>query len=1137
MKYLLSIAVVVLLCIRAHAQLFPVQVNTQLVPPFTPYLSDFTAPGSQKLMVQFTIIDPAFSEYSCKLRLTIEGVNITIRTKPTYVPRPITIQGGGIPQLFYGEDLAEYFNPDALDFSGLTRSQYEKGAKLPEGVYRISIEVLDLRRNTVVSNKGTGMAWIILNDPPLVNLPRNNAKVSILDPTNIAFTWTPRHTGSPNAAFTTEYKFRIVEIWPINRNPFDAFLSQPTLYETTTELSQLVYSIGEPALLPGRKYAWQVQAVDTEGRDLFKNQGKSEVFVFQYGDALSVPEGLYLQSATAASLNVRWEIPTMGSVPTGYGLQYRPHHNRKHDNWYKVSTIDSWKTIDNLEPDTQYEVRLRSEQGATYSDYSSPQVFTTSNISSGEFSCRSDIGNPIVPGGNTLAPKISIGDVIHAAGFEVIVRSLVSNGGGSYSGEGAAIVPLFNSALVHVTFTNIAVNEKLWLTSGEIVTFYNPASPFVLNVKKPDAPAPVEEVDVPAADSITVTNYNIVGIIDSVWVDTSTGEIIVENSDGKTTKLTQPSSGGEKQAVQISDSGGNSYVVDKDGVISEKESTILRSGESSYTVADEFLQNFVLFYLNENDFKYQFCSALPDAQFSEEHKAVMRKKSVHGSEQLEFEKKCELILDHGQITLYKPIFFAKNQGSTGDLISYSKYYDLTSKSWKDYRFKYEIENTEISAGDKIKANDYSNDIEVKLMVAKENDDFKLATSLWIRKKKVIKKDYKIYCENKQLLDDPTLLNSFEVGSKVVLEVREVNDKGEVLLVAEDENVIAWESFKDNKKSTFTITSIEKGKKQIEVSVNGNIASVVLLGTELFTSGLHFVSNDFITEAKKQIEKKSPFLLSDLKTIQVNIDVLKSTDDVFNTVNSGDHHFGVSTLPFRHNGLLRLIPSLIVREDGCIKEIPIVLKVKYDFVKYLKEDALVNCALNNDNYRLIFERLKTTYPDLGRKIESWIKDEQIDKAAEIQRLSDNDNLNYVLTDAELDQEVSVTNVGTISLNADNLNDIKKYAKGMAPSNSTKTGEMVLDDLLKRSEENAIKKLIQQQYTRTLAHELMHVYYKKNNKVVGFRWSFLGTIGDCRSFIDGSSCKYCSSGPGHEKNNPDGQQVCQEQCKYPNPIYHE
>ena len=252
--------------LSCKAQVFPVQANVSLTPPYSPYLSDYTAPGSQRLIIQLTPNDITTSDHPIKLRVTIEGVGITIRTKQNFVPQPLTLYGGGSPTILYGDDILVYFNPNNLEFAGYSKAEFLKTAKIPEGIYRFSVEVFSYNRNVQLSNKGTTMAWIILNDPPLLNLPRKDTKIKILDPTSIPFTWTPRHTGSPNSAFSTEYVFRLVEIWPENRNPNDAFLTQRPLHEETTTQTQFVYGLEHPALIPGRKYAWSVQARDVDGK-------------------------------------------------------------------------------------------------------------------------------------------------------------------------------------------------------------------------------------------------------------------------------------------------------------------------------------------------------------------------------------------------------------------------------------------------------------------------------------------------------------------------------------------------------------------------------------------------------------------------------------------------------------------------------------------------------------------------------------------------------------------------------------------------------------------------------------------------------------------------------------------------------
>lgn len=602
LKLVKEIALICVLAIAAgtalRAQTYPVQVNTQIVPPFSPYLSDYTAVGAQRFMANIRMIDPTLPEYRCRLRITIEGVGITIRTKQTFVPQPLVLPGGGEPLQVYGEDLVDYFNPNNLDFTGFSRAQYAKGAKLPDGVYRFTVEVLDYNRGTVVSNKGTTVAWIILNDPPLLNLPRNDTKVRILDPTNIPFTWTPRHTGSPNAAFTTEYIFRLVEIWPNTRNPYDAFLSQQPLYEVTTNSTQVVYGPAEPALIPGRKYAWQVQAKDVESRDLFKNQGKSEVFVFQFGDALGAPEGLYLQTANPTSLVVRWEQNVAGTDAVKYRVRYRPHNNRAHDKWYEEESQEQWRALSQLQPNTEYEVQVRAEQAVQASEYGPMKVFKTALPGANDFVCKSDVSPPPLPTTNAPAFRLGVNDTIHAGGYDVLVRALTENNNGIYSGSGMAIVPWFAHAKVAVTFKKINVNEQHWLTSGEVKSVWNPDSKFLSTPDKRNDPTTTpssggQTVAVAETQTlIEITGTSIVAVTKN-----EDGDIEINTSNGETQKLDKGKS------YSVVDETGNGYIVSEEGEITKVTAQEARDaagrGDREYAITLRFEKGMAVFGFDE----------------------------------------------------------------------------------------------------------------------------------------------------------------------------------------------------------------------------------------------------------------------------------------------------------------------------------------------------------------------------------------------------------------------------------------------------------------------------------------------------------------------------------------------------------
>src|SRR6476620_1618102 len=96
-RHIIGTALFIILTITynpSSSQNFPVRVTPILTPPYTPFLTDYTEVGSDKLILQVILNDITISSYHCKLRLSIEGVNISITTNPDYLPTPLILQGG-----------------------------------------------------------------------------------------------------------------------------------------------------------------------------------------------------------------------------------------------------------------------------------------------------------------------------------------------------------------------------------------------------------------------------------------------------------------------------------------------------------------------------------------------------------------------------------------------------------------------------------------------------------------------------------------------------------------------------------------------------------------------------------------------------------------------------------------------------------------------------------------------------------------------------------------------------------------------------------------------------------------------------------------------------------------------------------
>jgi TANFOR domain-containing protein len=463
-QLLISLLLLFLVARSAMAQTFPVQASTNIVPPYSTLLADYVAPGSQRLALNIFLADLNRPQLQTRLRLRIEGEGISITTRPSFMPPPLILQGG-IPERLTGTDLAEYFLPQNLDFTGITRRQFESTGKLPEGLYRFCFEILEYNRGVKVSNAACTMAWLILNDLPLINWPDQGEKLTPQDPQYITFQWTPRHTGSPNSAFTTEYDFALVALWPANRNPNDAILTTPPIFETTTQSTTLIYGPEATPLVPGRSYAFRVRAraiIGTESYDLFKNQGYSEAIGFVYGDACTLPTNINARATSGERFNISWQPAT---VHTNFNVRYRPAI-RTADQWYEETTFLQNLDIGGLTAETTYEYQVAAGCGPFLSEYSDIASVTTESRPPVNYTCGLP---PKEYGFENREPllQLNVDDVVLAGDFEVRMME-VSGSNGNFSGKGRALVPYLDNMLVVVEFDQVSVNTDYRLIGGQM---------------------------------------------------------------------------------------------------------------------------------------------------------------------------------------------------------------------------------------------------------------------------------------------------------------------------------------------------------------------------------------------------------------------------------------------------------------------------------------------------------------------------------------------------------------------------------------------------------------------------------------------------------------------------------------------
>ncbi len=267
----------------AEAQ--PIQVSTQVLPPYSPYLSDYVG-FNNKILI--TLTNTSGQAQSVRLAGSIKGNTGVIIVMPnTYIPpAPIAVPANGV-KVLNGAQLKDYFDPDNLQFSGISKQEVVQGNGLPEGDYALCIQALDYGNGNPLSNpapSGCANFQITHYNPPGLLTPSCNSNVDPSNPQSLLFTWSIP-PGAPPA--NIEYVLKIVEVIPNNIPAAQAMAAapDPPFFEKVVATTSYLYGAIDPALEEGTTYAVRVTARTKQGFSplSFKNNGHSVVCSFVYG--------------------------------------------------------------------------------------------------------------------------------------------------------------------------------------------------------------------------------------------------------------------------------------------------------------------------------------------------------------------------------------------------------------------------------------------------------------------------------------------------------------------------------------------------------------------------------------------------------------------------------------------------------------------------------------------------------------------------------------------------------------------------------------------------------------------------------------------------------------------------------------
>nr|WP_299172743.1 deaminase domain-containing protein [uncultured Allomuricauda sp.] len=457
-------AIIILIAVTASAQIYPVQVTPQLVPPYSFKLSDYQTTTSERLFVNVLLTDAQESGRRVRLKMYLEGRGLNARTVDFVTGAAPVFLDGGVNLRLTNLDLQPYFSLNNL--LGITPQQY--GRPLPEGRFDICFEVFDYFSGQPISRKSCTTAFLQLNEPPLLNLPRRTDLVTARTPQNILFNWTPRHMTAP----AVQYEFTLKELWDTGIDPQASFLATPVLHRTITFATTLLYGPADTPLLEGKTYGWQVRAFSDIGLNetfLFRNNGLSEIYHFTYQADCNPPRFVISEAQNARNVEITWQ--------NSDHLRYRVEYRKKgygEDDWFGQWTQSNSAFIRNLEPGTTYDFRVGGEcipNGGLA--FSTAHEFTTPTEEElAYYNCG--IPSEVEITNQRPLQNLGVNEVFSAGDFPVTVQD-VSGGNGSFSGQGFITVPYLGNTKITVGFENIVVNTDYQMIEGMVVTEYDPS--------------------------------------------------------------------------------------------------------------------------------------------------------------------------------------------------------------------------------------------------------------------------------------------------------------------------------------------------------------------------------------------------------------------------------------------------------------------------------------------------------------------------------------------------------------------------------------------------------------------------------------------------------------------------------------
>ncbi len=459
-KHLLFLTLFLYSSARVHAQRFPVQATIQILPPYTPYLSDYVSPGQDRIRITLVLLDQREPSLQVKLRLQIEGQGYSFKSGANATSSPITLQAN-VPLTLTNADLRPYISPTTSIIQSL-RNTSAQGSKLKEGFYQFCVEVYPfIRDETPISALACTSAFLQELDPPIIVAP--SFEVIPTSPQTLMIAWQTQHFGG----FPVDYELSIYE--KVNALSDQAIVDfTAPLFRITTPGLAYIWRADDPPLVIGKTYLLRVKVRDPLNRNLFKNNGYSTIHFFEYGRPCAPPVITEAKLYADGHAHIAWTSLVNHDDQV---IRYRYHDE---SDWTTQKLSLESRASSN---DHQYAIPIRKSSGPLSIQIGSSCYHTIAveseiaqikldrkSLPRGFYSCGMVSSEDEIPVESDLI-TLRENDTITANGYMVIIKSIDGSG---TSGTCGVAIPMIKNAIVWGEYRNLKVNQEYVMLSGDI---------------------------------------------------------------------------------------------------------------------------------------------------------------------------------------------------------------------------------------------------------------------------------------------------------------------------------------------------------------------------------------------------------------------------------------------------------------------------------------------------------------------------------------------------------------------------------------------------------------------------------------------------------------------------------------------